>query len=597
MKSLMSLSVSVLRNMGSWFGISTTNDEKTLVSRFNHEGLSFLTIALPDFAADLQKGLERGKVDHSLFQGFTWRAGLPLFLGGFLDLVIDRGTGKVLDNPSTDAIFAIRQICLFHGKVSLPCSNARQRKAVDRFIQCEEVVRQFDVTRDSLMLSEFSRMSLLLFGDIFQRVDEDIYYGRMKPKHGPGATADRLRGNMKFIQTEWTERLEPVFPFGEYLAPNWRYFQDLTVDLLEPGMERPVRVVLVPKTLKTPRVIAVEPTCMQYVQQAIKRSLLDSLERDDILSKIILFDDQEPNQRLARVGSVFGTHATLDLSDASDRVSNQLVRELVRHFPYLANGLDATRSRKADVKDNGVIRLSKYASMGSALCFPIEAMVFTTIVLLGIQDVLTRPMTKRDVASLMGQVLVYGDDIIVPVETVHSVIRRLEAFGLAVNADKSFWTGKFRESCGKEYYDGTDVSVVRCRSMLPTSRRHAQEIISTASLRNRCYYAGLWEVARELDDILGRLIPFPTVLPTSPILGRHSFLGYTAEGQCSKLHVPIVKGAVISVDIPPSHLAGVGALLKFFLKDGDLPNPDERHLERAGRPDIVRIKIRRASSI
>lgn len=590
MKSLMSLSLVVLRNMGDWFGTCTTRDEKTITSRFKHEGPSFLTMTLPAFSADLQKGLALGRVDRSLFTSFRWTKGLPSFLGGYLDRVFDRGTGLLLDNPDTDAIFAVRQICLLHSKISLPCSDARNRKAVTGFIQNEKVVRWYDQTRDCLMLSQFSRMAVLLFGDVFQNVDEDIYYGHMTPKHGPGATADRLRGNAKFNQSEWTERLEAVFPFGEYLSPNWRYFQDLSVDLLEPGQERPVRVVLVPKTPKTPRIIAVEPTCMQYMQQAILRSILGHIERDDILSKLVYFDAQEPNQLLALEGSRKGTYATLDLSDASDRVSAQLVRELVRHFPHLAEGLDATRSRKADVPKVGVIRLAKYASMGSAVCFPIEAMVFLTIVFLGLQDQLNRPMSKRDIACAIGQVCVYGDDIIVPTDSAICVVQRLEAFGLKVNADKSFWTGKFRESCGKEYYDGVDVSVVRARMLLPSSREDAPELIAAVSLRNRFYFAGLWGAAAYLDNLIGRLIPFPTVLETSPVLGRHSYLGYTAERLCPKLHRPIVTGYVVDAEIPESYLDGIGALLKFFLKSGELPNPDGRHLERSGRPVHVRIK-------
>jgi hypothetical protein len=37
--------------------------------------------------------------------------------------------GVILASPSSDCIFAIRQICLFAKKLKLPCSNKRERAA------------------------------------------------------------------------------------------------------------------------------------------------------------------------------------------------------------------------------------------------------------------------------------------------------------------------------------------------------------------------------------------------------------------------------------------------------------------------------------
>ncbi len=596
MKSLMQLVRLVLQDLEDLCGTSTTRDYNTIASRCEHEGLSFLTITLPSFCSDLQKGLDLGEVTDDLFAGFRRGGGLPRFLGGFLQLVFDRKTGRLLESPSVAAIFALRQITLLFSKILLPCSDARVRGAIEGYLECEQQVRINDGLLPEGELLSFKKMSLKLWGDVFQRVDEDIYYGRIVPKHGPGSTADQLKGNRKFDQREWTERLEKVFPHGEFLFPNWRWFIQRSTDLLEPGAERPVKVITVPKTLKTPRIIAVEPTCMQYVQQGIAESLLESIGRDDILSKIVGFDDQLPNQEMAMKGSSDGSLATLDLSEASDRVSNQLVRAMLSTFPNLADGVDATRSRKADVQGE-TIRLAKYASMGSALCFPIEAIVFTTVVFLGIQKSLKRQLTSSDFRRLVGRVRIYGDDIIVPVESVRHVVSELETFGFRVNTGKSFWSGKFRESCGKEYYDGHDVSVTRVRRVLPTQRGHAPEIISAVSLRNQMYYSGLWKTTRALDSIIGKLISFPTVLPTSPVLSRHSHLGFETQRMCPDLHRPLVRGEVVSTEIPKSNLDDLGALQKVFLKRGDMPFADKKHLERAGRPSLVRTKTRWASAV
>jgi len=414
------------------------------------------------------------------------------------------------------------------------------------------------------------------------------------------------------------------------------------VDIHEPGEEEPVRVTLVPKTLKTPRVIAMEPVCMQYMQQAVYRSFQANFKRDRLLKKLIGFDDQTLNQRMAKRGSIDNRTATLDLSEASDRVSNELVRTMVDRWPFLREVVDATRSRKALV-DGQTVRLAKYASMGSALCFPIEAAVFTTVIFVGIQRSLNKPLNRKDILRLSGSVRVYGDDLIVPVDHVLTVVQALEAFGFRVNLGKSFWTGKFRESCGMEYYDGHDVTITRVRSVFPARRQDATEVASLVTLRNQLYLSGYWRTARWLDAKIEGLINFfPTVGFDSSVLGRVSFVGETYGYRFTKLHPsrqsPLVRGFVVSAKPPydstfvfrnedgARDVGGTGALLKCLLKlgnptdasDGNAlhwldpgvsiggplgvyhsstlwasqPQGDSEHLERTGRPQRVNIKLR-----
>jgi hypothetical protein len=603
----MRLLVEVLLDRGTWCGVSTTRDLKRIEGRVKHEGVSFLTITLPSFGADLRKGLDQGFVDRNLFTGYPWKGGLPQFLGGFLDRVFDRATGCLLDDPDVDSIQAMLQISLLFSKIELPCSEKRTKAAFGSYVKCEMEVREWDKAWDppnqsrgsqqAVLHEQFARLALLLWDEPLQRVNLSVYAGDLVPKHGPGSTAERLLGNEKFEQQEWTERLEYLFPHGEYLAPSWRYFDDLRhVQLHEPGSERPVRVISVPKTLKTPRIIAVEPACMQYTQQAILECLLFQLERDDFRFNWLLgFNDQTVNNRMALEGSLIGNLATLDLSEASDRVSNQLVRDLVKPWSHLHEALDATRSRKADVPGYGVIRLAKFASMGSALCFPVEAMVFATIILVGIERALKHRLSAKDIQLLRGKVRVYGDDIIVPVDFASSVASTLEDFGLLVNRDKSFWTGKFRESCGKEYYAGQDVTTFKVRRIFPTHRKDAPELISLVSLRNQTYKFGYWGVTRFLDEEIGGLIThYPNVEESSSVLGRNSVLGYSVDSEDLDLQIPLVKGLVVSAVPPRSNLEGYGALLKFFLKRGEDPYLDEKHLERYGRPKAVRTKTQQA---
>lgn len=590
MKSLMLLWNEVAQEMGAWCHTSTVRDYETVTNRVTHEGISFLTISLPQFCKDFEKGLEQGFVDSNLFSGFKRSGGLPRFLSGFLRRVFSDG-GLLLQDPCVDSIQAVRQLTLMFGKIEIACSPARELAAYTRFLECEQDVRISDKLLPQDMLERFKRMGGILLGQLFSQLDLAVYEGRLVPRHGPGATADRLLANQKYSQTEWTQRLEDLFPSAEYLFPshgNWREAQ--RVDILEPGAERPVRVITVPKTLKTPRIIAIEPTAMQYMQQALLELIVKGVEGDELLYSFLGFDDQISNQDMAQRGSLSGALSTLDLSDASDRVSNQHVRALTSRHPWLARAVDATRSRKADVLGK-TIRLAKFASMGSALCFPFEAFTFLTCCFLGIEDALNRRLSRRDLTDYVGRVRVFGDDIIVPTNTVLSVVRVLETFGFRINRHKSFWNGKFRESCGMEFYNGHEVTTVRVRRPLPTRRTDSQELISAVALRNNFFSHGMWRTARYLDDLLDSFLKLPAVSPTSPSLGRHSFLGYDTERMDVKLHSPLVRGYAVVPRLPVSKLSGLGALLKFFLKRGDEPHSDG-HLERSGRPYAVDIKRR-----
>jgi len=264
MKSLLMLLNEVLSSESALCHVSAIRDVKTIADRFEHEGLSFLTITLPRFGSDFEKSLSRSYVTRSSFQGFTWKGGLPRFLGGFLELVFDRSNGRLLDDPSIDAIRAIRQICLMFSRIEIECSEKRKQSTLEGYVKCEDEVRLHDSYFDSYK-AEFVRMGQLLFSDFFSKLNIRVQHGEILPRHGSGATADRLKGNRKYDQTEWPDRLEEWFPAMEYLSPRWEESFLSHVHFIEPGQERPVKVVLVPKTLKKPRVIAEEPTAMQYV--------------------------------------------------------------------------------------------------------------------------------------------------------------------------------------------------------------------------------------------------------------------------------------------------------------------------------------------
>jgi len=604
MKRLMSLLQVVLAEAGTICGVDTQRDLDTITYRVKHEGDAFLGITMADFGKAVERSLELGRIDNAAFRSFRFARGLPAFLSGFLCQVFDADSGVLVVNPSTNAVLAIRQITLMWAKMELECSDTRKAKACRAYHDCETEVRHWTkkYRYDASMRDDFRRVSRLLFGDLFSDLDNDVREGRLNPAHGSGQTANKRQGNQKWSLTDWTYRLEKVFPMVDNLLPSPRYWKDLgVVKVREPGAEDSVRVQFVPKTMKTPRVIAMEPHWQMYCQKGIQKRWYEKVDSGHVFSSAfhgfgLLADrnneHQAVNRYLARVSSADKSLATLDLSEASDRVSIALVADMLRGFPDLREAVFACRSTRALTPDGRTSVLWKFASMGSALTFPIEAAVFITVIFLGIEKELSTQLDRRAVRRFIGSVRVYGDDIVVPVEYATSVQTSLEAYGFKVNESKSFRFGNFRESCGGDYFQGDDVSIVRLREEVPLHRRMSSEIVSFVSFRNQFYMAGWWQTAAYCDKLLTRLLGhYPAVADTSPVLGRVSHLGYDTEWVDTHVQSPRVKGWIVRAQLPENPVIDVAALNK-VLRNPGIGIQDPRHLDLSGRPKAVGLSLR-----
>lgn len=600
MKSLVLLWSTLARDLASACHTSTDRDIKTVAARTEKEGDSFLTITLPAFGKAFDKALQDGQLMTTSFKHV--RGGLPAFLSGFLRQIFD-ANGVLLSKEaiSVDAVEAVRQLCYIFQKVELECSDERKSLALLAFKEADAQTGEWDDQDHSDLLSELERVAALLFRNVVTAVDELCYYGEIVPAHGPGGTADHLSGNGKYDLLYWPARLEAVFPYGEYGLPSPRFDMFCrTGRVKQPEMEQelPARVILVPKTLKTPRVISAEPTSLQWIQQGLFRPLVALLENDKLVGDLIGFTDQEPNRQLARKGSVDGHLATLDLKEASDRVSFCQVASIFRRWPSFWAAAVASRSNLAKLPDGDVITLRKFAPMGSALCFPVEAMVFLAAVFMGIERDLNRrgevfQLTRRHIRAYWGRVRVYGDDIIVPVEHVESIKEVFNQFNWKINSEKSFMKGDFRESCGGDYFRGEDVTPIKLRRLPPESIRQVDRYEGFVAFRNALYLKGRWRTCQFLDEQLRALGPYPLVSVNSPILGRLSLLPHEyrlmrGDRFDHNLHVVKRKGVVAFNQIPASPVSEIGALLKCLLVSSE----DEKHLSRAGRPVARRAKLR-----
>jgi len=579
MKSLVILQT-LLNEASEALRANTKRDWLTIQSRFKDEGMAFLTITLPLFASWFESSMESGWAGPSIRCQFRKRAGsgsvLPCFLHGLTSLVFDRSDGRLLDEVDVNAVFFIRQVCLLHKKLRVPCSPERTMKATEGYVQTDLALRSQRLPRGTRMYDLDHVLSHISYGLDAAFVDASR---QALPKHGPGATADKLWSNAKYKDRTWLRRWNGIFSWEELYGFSTIHQAEGTG--ISPRDELPVKVISVPKTAKGPRIISVEPTAMQYAQQLVSRRLSEAFNQCGLSVQFNL-NDQSVNQLLAKQASKDGLNATLDLSEASDRLSSKLVRFIFARNPVIRKQIFACRTSRARV-GKLLIHLYKYASMGSALTFPLETYCFYAISVAAVYRYLSDSASKwgkrvnsHTIAkTAMKQVFVFGDDIIVPSASVEIVMDYLEAYGLKVNRNKSFWKGLFRESCGFDGYRGSKVTPVYCRELAPCSLRDAKQFVSWVSMANQFHTSGLWSVAEKIREHVDSIHKLPLVGPNSQALGWHHYTGAFRPQRWRQANFDwTVKAPVGQVRKKASRLDGYDALLKCQLT---LDTPEDAH--------------------
>lgn len=539
-------------------------DLRTIKSRIEEEGLSFLTITLPTFGKEFERSLADGWIDSTTFRSFKKVGSIPAFLQGMISLVFDRVTGRILneENINISAIEAIRQIAYSFKKLETKCTPERVATSLFNFVNTERDLSLANVSESDV--AYFEEVATCLWFDL-----RDIDITQLVPKHGPGAVAEHIEGNQKYVWQLWHERLEPYFPLLETAYPISSYQTKAfrNVQIVTEDREPPVRVVTVPKTMKGPRIIAIEPCCMQYAQQAIKEELHAFLESYRYTSGHVNFTDQGTNRMLAMKSSLDRSLATLDLSEASDRVLHSLAISMFRHNPDLQSAIEACRSTHAELFDGFIIGpLKKFASMGSALCFPVESMYFYTLCIAARLKMHDLPVTSRNVYKMSREVYVYGDDIIVPTDEATFVVDYLQRYHCKVNMSKSYWSGNFRESCGMDAYLGTEVTPTYVRKERPHNKRQASEIISWVKTAQLFEQRGYVETSEYMFSVCQKILGiFPDISSESPALGRIRPRVSGTLRRNRKLQRLEVKAWVAEPVYRADRLHGYGALMKFFL--------------------------------
>jgi len=484
------------------------------------EGIPYLTTTLPRLYKALDQSMRTGRLVE--IDGFKRCPGCvyPLFLRKawqvlftedgtlrFWDDLSPVGTMPIVSDISyTGAIDCIRQLSALFYKLEVPYTDDQTRYVMDTFIQNEKELADFEdsqpfseeykvydkdgvlhVSGDTHRRPVEGREWLSLSNDllrkevrssvchtarsIIRRLLRGLNPLNIQPGHGSGASACKTKPWLRWSEPpRYIPSLDAVFCYSDYffagfnhLCDGWKAMQEWEV------CEHPyARGVYVQKDSRGPRFISTEPREFMYLQMGMMDSIYTRVASLAAINDQVGFTDQTRNQLMARMGSQFGDVATVDCKDASDRVSMRLVEEL---FPKnWVRAMAACRSQATVFPDGTVVPLRKFAPMGSALCFPVEAIVFWALTLATIKGnnkrYYNRLFTNKLRDDEQFEVRVFGDDIICPTRDVDNVMRVLEDVGLKINRDKSFWHGPFRESCGKDYFNGNLVTPVRVKSLL-----------------------------------------------------------------------------------------------------------------------------------
>lgn len=223
-------------------------------------------------------------------------------------------------------------------------------------------------------------------------------------------------------------------------------FQGIAEDGLKPVCHDYNELFTVPKNNEIDRCAAKEPDWNMFLQKG-----LGTLIRERLRAIGINLNDQSINNGLARVGSIDGSLATIDLSAASDSITSELVYKLLPNDWFEA--LDAVRSRVCKIPNTKRFhKWNLFSTMGNGFTFELESLIFYALL---------RACTYH--FGIKGRTSVYGDDIICPVAVVPHLTSLFAVCGFVVNAEKSFSTGHFRESCGGHYYRGQNVTPIYIR--------------------------------------------------------------------------------------------------------------------------------------
>lgn len=348
----------------------------------------------------------------------------------------------------SDSFFRAHQATKLLSKAKwLKTSFDKAAVAKVKFLESEELCRETNlVWRQSFQNGhkpkpDFERILFSARRKIGEVLGSNLYSWVELCDFGPGADGSTENG----MTSAYNKLSDPgcvtpgAYPYlnalCELTALSRLFVGNIGTGRLDIAFSRGNTVTFVPKSAKTDRPIAVEPRWNIFLQKGLGRYI-----RRRLKPRGVNLDYQGLNQALAILSSRTGKYATIDLASASDTVSYEVVKELIP-FPWLSI-FDSLRSPNYRL-DGEWSEYHKWSSMGNGYTFELESLLFWAIC-----------------SSVDEDISVYGDDLIVPAESYEAIREVLEFCGFRVNLEKSFSSGPFRESCGRDAFNGDDVTPI-----------------------------------------------------------------------------------------------------------------------------------------
>lgn len=447
----------------------------------------------------------------------------------------------VCDEPTsmrTSAVFALRQFLLVFSKLTDIECQASENEEIRSFVERISAVPEVQLAATTLgcarrllaMLYEQSSASFAQF--------DDSPFGL----HGPGAVFNREKGSEK-----WNFSFLPGSPNGLFSF----YKSYMSEEQIVPRVNR---LAIVPKDFRKHRLICVEQKEMMFFQQGLARVISQALERFAPSRCCINLNDQQPSFRASRNKDI----ATIDLSDASDLLSTRLAKLLLP--AELWRRLSQARSCFTELPDGSYCRISgTLFTMGNALCFPVETMIFWSLAAASIleQYGLDRvsDMLVITKALKVAKLRVFGDDIIVHDSLVDDVIASLRDAGLRVNEEKTCkGLSSVREACGSWWYNSVDCSIVRLKYHEANNDSSWMAMLASAKL---LYQSGFVRTAIDMLTTLNDYYPVPWGCGWIPQLLTPKRRRYNKDLQRSEFLIPVEVAQ-------PSRLTGEVGLYSYF---------------------------------
>jgi len=539
--------------------IEWSRDEVSLSALFQSRGVGVATIDLPRLDKALLSAFESGRlvtVGLALCRAKSKYDLRPRLFWGLWSRIFDR-TGCLKVDIDPDSIRLLRTLLCVCKKMELDCAPRYLYQATKEFFDVEarlpvsseiwdgvddsfsdwhnyvKPLSVTDVTDVGMYAFEHSTLVGVL-SSVQQVADRTAtWLGSYDPnkhafRHGPGAVSDLKSGEYKYNFRNWGQRLEQLFPFDQWGTTSLGLMDRLQSSGIEVAQSEPAsRLVAVPKTRTAPRLIAVEPSANQWCQQSVRSFLYSRIAALRYgIGTSVSFTDQPGSGALALNSSKSGSHATIDLSSASDRVSTWLVERMFRRNPELLWYMSSCRTRyitnAIDDASPSLHKLRKFSTMGNALTFPVQSIIFYNICI-GVGSYLTH---SRHIESLSRQVRVYGDDLIVPVAWEPLIVQVLTALFLRVNESKTFVKGNFRESCGTDAFRGDDVTPIRVNTTDEES--DPKRLPSLVASSNNFHLGGFWRTAAWLMSTVPWKQLVPKVQRDARAFGFTTFSGGVA---------------------------------------------------------------------